>query len=112
MLDMKLSQISLARLVSRLSSNELGTRLVFVRLGPRDPARLGYSGPAGFDSIRKPRDSYDNVWSDAILPILPTPEQFLPACTYLEVWQKVSSANGRLSYESTYIKKDEQKKWR
>ena len=49
-LDSKLSPISLARFVSWLSSNDLGTRLVSVRFGTWGPARLTCDDSARFGS--------------------------------------------------------------
>ena len=57
-MDTELSPISWARLVSRLSSDDLGTRLVFVRFGTRGPARLNCGDSARFGSVRGSRGSY------------------------------------------------------
>ena len=57
-LDSKLGPISWARLVSRLSSDDLGTRLVLVRFGTRGPARLSYGESARFGSVRGSRGKY------------------------------------------------------
>ena len=57
-LDSKLSPISLARLVSWLSSNDLGTRLLSVRFGTWGPARLSCDDSARFGSVRGSRGKY------------------------------------------------------
>ena len=57
-LDSKLSPIIWARLVSRLSSNDLGTRLVFVRFGTRSQAQLSCGNSARFGSVSETRGKY------------------------------------------------------
>ena len=57
-LDSKLSPISWARLVSGLSSDDLGTRLVFVWFGTLGPARLSCGDSARFGSVRESRGNY------------------------------------------------------